>query len=127
MIRVYIASAKSEERSALRRMLAEQKMQVVGESSDWFTTLAKAPSTNFNLLLVDWDILPMNAATGLSEIRQACTYSIIVVLASQRDVLKQVALSAGADAFINKSNSLNSLPDQLQAVIETLNVNETIR
>jgi DNA-binding NarL/FixJ family response regulator len=127
MIRVYIASAKSEERSALRRMLAEQKMQVVGESSDWFSTLAKAPSTDFNLLLVDWDILPMNAATGLSEIRQACTYSIIVVLTSQRDVLKQVALSAGADAFINKSNNLNSLPDQLQAVIETLNVNETIR
>jgi DNA-binding NarL/FixJ family response regulator len=127
MIRVYIASAKSEERSALRRMLVEQKMQVVGESSDWFTTLAKAPSTNFNLLLVDWDILPMNAATGLSEIRQACTYSIIVVLTSQRDVLKQVALSAGADAFIDKSNNLNNLPDQLQTVIDTLHVNETIR
>lgn len=127
MIRVYIASTKPEERSALRRMLMEQNMHVVGESSDWFTTLAKAPSTNFNLLLVDWDMLPMNAATGLSEIRQACTYAIIVVLTSKKDVLKQVALSAGADAFVSKSESLNSLPDQLQSVLQALNVNETTR
>lgn len=127
MIRVYIACTKLEERSALRRMLMEKNMHVVGESSDWFTTLAKAPSTNFNLLLVDWDMLPMNAATGLSEIRQACTYAVIVVLTSQRDVFKQIALSAGADAFISKSESPDNLADQLQAVIQTLNVNETTR
>jgi DNA-binding NarL/FixJ family response regulator len=125
MIRVYVASAKPEERSVLRRMLAEHNMEVVGESSDWFTTLAKAPSTNFNLLLVDWDMLPMNAATGLSEIRQACTYAVIVVLTSQRDVLKQAALSAGADAFISKTGASNNLADQLFSVIQTLNVSET--
>lgn len=102
-------------------------MQVVGESSDWFTTLAKAPATNFNLLLVDWDMLPMNAATGLSEIRQACTYAIIVVLTSKRDVFKQAALSAEADVFISKDETPNNLADQLQSVIETLNVNESMR
>jgi DNA-binding NarL/FixJ family response regulator len=127
MIRVYIASMKPEERSVLRRMLLEQNMQVVGESADWFTTLAKAPATNFNLLLVDWDMLPMNAATGLSEIRQACTYAIIVVLTSERDVFKQAALSAGADVFISKDETPHNMADQLQSVIETLNVNESTR
>lgn len=125
MIRVYIASVKPEERSVLRHMLLDQKMQVVGESSDWFTTLAKAPATNFNLLLVDWDMLPMNAATGLSEIRQACTYAIIAVLTGQRDVFKQAALSAGADVFISKDETPQNMADQLQSVIETLNVNES--
>lgn len=128
MLRVYIACVKPEERSVLRRMLLEQKMQVVGESSDWFTTLAKAPATNFNLLLVDWDMLPMNAATGLSEIRQASTtYAIIVVLTSQRDVFKQAALSAEADAFISKDETPNDLAGQLQSVLETLNLNESMR
>ena len=35
MTRVYVADAKSEERSALRLMLLDLKMEVVGEAADW--------------------------------------------------------------------------------------------
>jgi DNA-binding NarL/FixJ family response regulator len=109
MIRVYVATAKPEIRAAIRTMLLDLDVEVVGEASDWFTTLAQASTTNFNVLLVDWDILPMNAVTGLLEIRRACTYAVIVVLISQLDASKQAALADGADAFI----STNEIPDLL--------------
>jgi DNA-binding NarL/FixJ family response regulator len=125
MTRVFIASSKPEERAALRHMLLKLNLQVVGEASDWFTTLAKAPATNFNILLVDWDMLPMNAATGLSELRQTCTYAIVVALTSKLDTLKQAALAAGADAFISKGEIPDRLAERLRSVAETLSVNES--
>lgn len=121
MIRVYIATARAEERSALRLMLLDLKMQVVGEASDWFTTLARAPLTNFNILLVDWDLLPMNAATGLAEVRPTSSDAIIVVLTSSKEEVRKIALSAGADDFINK----HEIPDRLAAQLQCLTqVNE---
>jgi DNA-binding NarL/FixJ family response regulator len=107
-------------------MLLDLNAQVVGESADWFTTLAKAPATDFNLLLIDWDILPMNAATGLSEIRRACSYALIIVLTNQRDALKQEALAAEADAFISRSEIPNQLAERLRLVVETMQ-NESTR
>jgi len=125
MIRVYIANAKAEERSALRRMLLKLKMEVVGEASDWLTSLGRAPATNFNLLLVDWDLLPSNPATSLSAMRRACSNAIIVVLTSYLDARQQAAESAGADAFISKGEIPNRLADHLLAVSRNLNLIET--
>jgi DNA-binding NarL/FixJ family response regulator len=124
MIRVYIANAKAEERSALRLMLLNLKMKVVGEASDWLTSLDKAPATNFNLLLVDWDLLPANPATSLSAMRQACSNAIVVVLTSYLDARQQAAQSAGADAFISKGEIPNRLADHLLAISRTLDLNE---
>jgi len=39
MKRVYLADAQTEERSALRLMLLELNLQVVGEAADWPTAL----------------------------------------------------------------------------------------
>ena len=125
MIRVYIATARPEERAALRLMLLDLNVQVVGESADWFTTLAKVPATNFNILLIDWDMLPMNAATGLSEIRRACSHAVIIVLTSQRDAFKQEALAGEVDAFISKSEIPIKLAERLRPVVETIE-NEAI-
>jgi DNA-binding NarL/FixJ family response regulator len=116
MIRVYVATAKPEVRAAIRLMLLELNAQVAGEASDWFTTLAQAPATNFNILLVDWDILPMNAATGLLELRKASTDTIIIVLTNQKDARKQEALTVGADAFIN----MNEIPDRMSEALHVL-------
>jgi len=125
MIRVFIANAKAEERSALRRMMLNINMEVVGDASDWLTTLAKAPATNFNLLLVDWSLLPPNAAASLSAMRQACSNAIIVVLTSYLDAHQQAAQSAGADAFISKGEIPNRLADHLVAISRNLHLNET--
>jgi DNA-binding NarL/FixJ family response regulator len=120
MIRVYIATASTEERAALRLMLLDLNVQVVGESADWFTTLAKAPATNFNILLVDWDILPMNAATGLSEIRKTSSDAVIIVLTGERDARKQEALAPETDAFISKRQISTHLADRLRPMVETM-------
>jgi DNA-binding NarL/FixJ family response regulator len=121
MIRVYVATAKPEERAALRLMLLDLDLQVVGEASDWFTTLAQAPATNFNLLLVDWDMLPMNAATGLQELRRSSTaYAVIVVLTSNLDSSKQAALADGADLFISKSEIPDLMAGKLQSLAENI-------
>ena len=124
MIRVFIANAKAEERSALRRMMLNSHMDVVGDASDWLTTLVRAPATHFNLLLVDWDLLPANAAASLSAMRRTCTNAIIVVLTSYLDARQQAAQSAGADAFISKGEIPNRLADHLLAISRSMNLNE---
>ena len=55
MTRVYVADAKPEERSALRLLLLDLEMEVVGEAADWVTTLAQAPVSHTDILLIDWD------------------------------------------------------------------------
>lgn len=125
MIRVFIANAKAEERSALRSMLLNLKLEVVGDAADWKTTLVKAPTTSFNLLLVDWNLLPADTVAGLSAMRQACSKAIIVVLTSYLDAHQQAARSAGADAFISKGEIPNRLADHLLAISRKSTLSET--
>lgn len=124
MIRVYIANSKTEERSALRLMLQNLEMKVVGDASDWQTTLAKAPATNFNMLLVDWNLLPLNAIESVAELRRICAKEIVVVLTSYLDAREQVTLSTGADVFISKSETPNRLADQLRSATKTFKLQE---
>jgi AmiR/NasT family two-component response regulator len=59
MKRAYLADAQTEERSALRLMLLHLNLQVVGEAADWPTTLAQAPATRPDMVVVDWDLVGM--------------------------------------------------------------------
>ena len=53
MTRVYLADAKPEERSALRLLLNDLKMQVIGEAADWDTLLVEVPIRATDILVVD--------------------------------------------------------------------------
>jgi DNA-binding NarL/FixJ family response regulator len=118
MTRVYMADAKLEERAALRLLLLDLKIEVVGEASDWATTLAHAPATGLNMLLVEWDLLPEDGGVqALAELRLACPNPIVVVLLSHLDAREQAALSAGADAFISKGETPQRLAERLRAVV----------
>jgi len=125
MMRIFIANAKAYERSALQLMLLNLNMRVVGEALDWPTALVRAPATNFNVLLVDWDLLPADAVASLSAMREACSNAIIVVLTSYLEAHEQAAQSAGADAFISKGEIPNRLADHLLAISRSLALNET--
>jgi DNA-binding NarL/FixJ family response regulator len=109
MTRVFVADAKSEERSALRLLLLDLKMEVVGEAADWSATLANAPVSHMDMLLVDWDILPESPNVALEDLRKSCPAALVVVLISHLDARQQAALSAGADAFISK----NEMPERV--------------
>jgi DNA-binding NarL/FixJ family response regulator len=115
MTRVYVADAKPEERSALRLLLLDLKMEVVGESSDWFTTLVQVPISRVDMLLVDWDLLPNNAPNvALAGLRKVCPSALVVVLISHLDSRKQAALSIGADVFISKGETPERVAEHLR-------------
>lgn len=117
MTRVYLADSQPEERSALRLLLLDLNMEVVGEAADWSSTLAQAPATNLEMLLVDWDLLPVDLGIqSLAELRLACPYTIVVVLISHLDARHQAALSAGADAFISKGETPERVAEHLRTV-----------
>lgn len=116
MTRVYIADAKAEERSALRLLLLDLKMDVVGESADWSTTLAQAPLCRTEMLLIDWEMLPGGPTASLDGLRQACPAALVIILISHLDARQQAALSAGADAFISKTETPDRVAERLQSV-----------
>ena len=113
MPRVYLADARHEERSALRLLLLDLKMEVVGEAAEWSTTLANAPATRPDMLLVDWDLLPGESGTAFGELRKACSAALVIVLISHLDARQQAAISAGADAFISKSETSERVAERL--------------
>jgi DNA-binding NarL/FixJ family response regulator len=116
MTRVYLADARPEERSALRLLLLDLKLDVVGEAADWFTTLSQAPNSRTDMLLVDWDLLPDSPTAALEDLRKACPAALVIVLISHLDARHQAALSAGADAFISKGETPERVSERLRAV-----------
>ena len=116
MTRVYLADSQREERSALRLLLLDLKMEVVGEAADWATTLAQAPFSRTDMLLVDWDLLPSAPTGALDELRKACPAALVIVLISHLDARQQAALSAGADAFISKDETPERVAERLRTV-----------
>ena len=114
MTRVYIADAKPAERSALRLLFRDLKMEVVGEAADWATTLAQAPIRQTDMLLIDRDLLPNSPTAALNELRKACPAALVIILISHLDARHQAALSAGADAFISKGETPDRVAERLR-------------
>jgi len=114
MTRIYLADSKTEERSALRQLLLDLKMEVVGEAADWSTALAQAPISSTDMLLIDWDLLPNSPTAALDELRKACPAALVIILISHLDARHQAALSAGADAFISKGETPERVAERLR-------------
>ncbi len=116
MTRVFLADSQNEERSALRLLLLDLKMEVVGEAADWSTTLAQAPISRTDMLLVDWDLLPRLPTAALEKLRESCPAALVIILISHLDARHQAALSAGADAFISKGETPERVAERLRTV-----------
>jgi DNA-binding NarL/FixJ family response regulator len=114
MTRIYLADSKTEERSALRQLLLDLEMEVVGEAADWSTALAQAPISRTDMLLIDWDLLPSSPTAALDELRKACPAALVIILISHLDARHQAALSAGADAFISKGETPERVAERLR-------------
>ncbi len=121
MTRVFLADGIQEERSSLRLMLLDLNMVIAGEAADWPTTLAQAPISRTDMLLVDWDLLPsVEPTAALSKLRKACPEALVIVLISHLDARQQAALSAGADAFISKGEMPERVAERLQIVAASI-------
>ena len=123
MTRVYVADALTEERSALRLMLLDLNMEVVGEAADWATALAQAPMNRTDMLLIDWGLLPrIRPSMALDELRRACPAALVIVLISHLDARQQAALSSGADAFISKGETPERVAERLRSVAASVRI-----
>ncbi|HEY4688217.1 MAG TPA: response regulator [Anaerolineae bacterium] len=122
MTRVYLADAQPEVRSALRLLLLDLNMQVVGEAADWPIALAQASAARPDMLVVHWSLLPPEAGAALAELRVACPAVRVVVLSGQLDA-RQAALAAGADAFISKGETPDRVAERLRAAARGVGVN----
>ncbi len=120
MTRVYLADAKPEERSALRLLLLDLNLEVVGEAADWSSALAQAPVSRTDMLVVDWDLLPNTSGAALEELRKACPAALVIVLISHLDARQQAALSAGADAFISKGEMPERVAEHLRTIAASI-------
>jgi DNA-binding NarL/FixJ family response regulator len=121
MTRVFLADAQADERKALRVLLRDLKMEIVGEASDWSGTLDGAPTSGLDMLLVDWALLPAGLGVkALADLRVACPAAVLVVLISHLDARHQAALSAGADVFISKSETPERVAERLQSAAESI-------
>jgi DNA-binding NarL/FixJ family response regulator len=100
-------------RAALRLLLLDLSMQVIGEAADWPTTLTLASETEPDMLLVDWDLISIDSGNTLAQLRAVCPAAVVIVLISQLNAREQAALSVGADTFISKGE----MPDRVAARI----------
>ena len=123
MTRVYLADALTDERAALRLILLDLNMEIAGEAADWPTTLAQAPISRTDILLVDWGLLPNSPGAALEELRGVCPAALVIVLISHLDARQQAALSTGADAFISKGET----PERVAERLRTLAANVPIK
>jgi DNA-binding NarL/FixJ family response regulator len=111
-----------EERNAIRRLLKDLKMNVVGEAADWETTLKHASDARTDMLVVDWNLLPENQTLAIENLRNACPTTLAIVLVSHLETRQQAALSASADDFISKSEMPARIAEQLLSVAASIPV-----
>jgi len=117
MTRVYIADPLPEERSALRLVLQDLRLEVIGEAADWSTALVQAPGLRPNMLLIDWSMLPKGTQNvALADLREACPGVLVIVLISHLDARQQAAMSSGADTFISKGETPERMSERLRTV-----------
>lgn len=120
MIRVYLADSQPSARSALRLLLLDLEMQVVGEAADWTTVLNEAASTEPDIVVVDWELIPKDSS--LLALRATCPVAVVIVLISHLDARQQAALSAGADSFISKDETPDRVAERLRAAAANLRI-----
>ena len=118
MTHVFLADSKLEVRSALRLLLQDLNMQVVGDAPDWPTTLSEAFGTRPDMLVVEWDLIP--PGSSLLELRATCPAAVVIVLISHLDARQQAALSAGADSFISKGDTPDRIAERLRAAMANI-------
>jgi DNA-binding NarL/FixJ family response regulator len=118
MIRVFLAEGQPETRSALRLLLLDLEMQVVGEADNWTAVLNEAALTRPDMIVVDWELIP--ADSSLLALRATCPTAVVIVLVSSLDARQQAALSAGADSFISKDETPDRVAERLRDAVANI-------
>jgi DNA-binding NarL/FixJ family response regulator len=114
-MRILLADPQPNVRFALRALLERQPgVKVAGEASSVDTLLRQIRTRCPHLVLLDGDWRDGAAVDVLSALRKACPDLGVVVL-SARPETRQLALDAGADGFVCKTDP----PEALLAAVRS--------
>ena len=112
-MRIILAEHHSKLLSALRTLVTEKTDHVIaGEARDWAELLKQAQKTKPDLVLLDWE-LPDRPRNDLRTDLCVSEKGLRLIVLSTWVEVKEIALAAGADAFVSKSES----PDKLLEVL----------
>jgi DNA-binding NarL/FixJ family response regulator len=118
MTRVFLADPLIEERSALRAMLMDLSMDVVGEATDWGTLSKGRPGNLSDMVLFSWDLIPKDASWAISKLRKTYPGAILVTIANRSDLYERTALNAGLDVFISKEISPRRVAELISSAVK---------
>ena len=121
--KVIIADGRARVRFGLRTLLDRTSdVEVVGEVEKADDLIETIEACCANLVLVDWGLPGLDNEAPIEALREACPEVGLIVLSGHPEV-RQAALNAGADAFVNKTES----PVYLLSVIEDCCRQDTYR
>lgn len=112
-MRFLLADGGSSTRFAMRALLEQQTgWQVVGEVSSGDQLISEIGSAEPNVLLIEWNLAGESGDEMIPAIKERFPGLTVIVL-SGRPELKGKICSAGADAFVSKTEP----PEKLLGVI----------
>lgn len=115
-MRLILADGRAEVRSALRLAVEQEPLvTVVGEAASTQELIARVQSEPADLVLLDWD-LPGARAVHLIPVLRSLNPALAVVVLSGCPEARQLALGAGANAFVCKCEGPDSLASALRLV-----------
>lgn len=104
-MKVVIADKKAQVRSALSLLLEqEDQYTICGETSKEDNLLDLVVTQGTDLLLLDWTLATVDSRTLISDLKMNLPTLLIVILGGTTDDM-HLAIDAGADAFISKSEA----------------------
>jgi DNA-binding NarL/FixJ family response regulator len=113
-VRIVVADKRAEVRSALRLLLEQDGgMTVVSEAATAVNLVELLRRFSPDVVLVDCDLPGLPVTGFLLQLRSACPGVRVVALCS-RPEMRLVALTAGADAFLCKTEPPETLVDAIR-------------
>jgi DNA-binding NarL/FixJ family response regulator len=101
-MRIVLADDQSKVLFALHTLLKRYRdFVIVGEASNADELILLTSEIDPDLIILDWQLPGLKKIGSLSAIRD-CRSNLVIIVLSGRPELSQLALDAGADAFVSK-------------------------
>ena len=124
MIRILLADANPDERSAFRLMLQDLRVKDVREATDWHSALSEATTIQPDLILVDFDLLPEDAETAMDSLRKVCPGIAVLLLFNRLDPRWPGHRTLDVEGLLSKDDSSEIVFERLSAMVRSLNSGE---
>ena len=110
-MRILLADKQARVRYAMRVLLKDAG-DVFLEAADTHQVFTRTGEMKPDLVLLDWALPGLSLSSLIDKLRRICPQAAVIVLGSRPEA-RDVALAAGADAFISKADP----PDRLLVLV----------